>query len=54
MNRILAVGCDYDRTLTNNFLEISEEGVKSLKLARKHGITTIVVSGRTMDFLMRA
>ncbi|MFA5772342.1 MAG: phosphoglycolate phosphatase [Thermoplasmata archaeon] len=53
MNRILAVGCDYDRTLTDNFLEISKEGIKSLRLARKHGITTIVVSGRTTDFLTK-
>lgn len=53
MNRISAIGCDYDRTLTNNFLEISKEGVESLRLARKHGIMTIVVSGRVTDFLTK-
>jgi phosphoglycolate phosphatase (TIGR01487 family) len=49
----LAVGVDYDRTLTDNFLEISKEGIESLKLARKHGLKIILVSGRVTDFMMK-
>ena len=48
---IMAVAFDYDRTLTDESLEISESTAAALRRLRKAGIKTIVVSGRILEFL---
>ena len=49
--KIEAIASDYDRTLTDESLVISENAVISLKSARKDGITVFLVSGRKLPFL---
>ncbi len=51
--KIEAIASDYDRTLTDESLVISETAVISLKSARKDGIKVFLVSGRKLSFLER-
>ena len=51
IEKIEAIASDYDRTLTNESLVLSENAVISLKSARKDGITVFLVSGRKLPFL---
>ncbi len=51
IEKIEAIASDYDRTLTDESLVISENAVISLKSARKDGIKVFLVSGRKLPFL---
>ena len=51
--KIKAIASDYDRTLTDESLVISENAVISLKNARKDGVKVFLVSGRKLSFLER-
>ncbi len=53
IGKIEAIASDYDRTLTDESLIISENAVISLKSARKDGIKVFLVSGRKLSFLER-
>jgi len=53
IEKIEAIASDYDRTLTDESLVISENAVISLKSARKDGIKVFLVSGRKLSFLER-
>ena len=50
--KIEAIVCDYDRTLTDESLVLSENAVTSLKSARKDGIKVFIASGRRLPFLV--
>jgi len=45
--RIKAIACDVDGTLTDTLLEISSEGVESIKRAENIGIPVILATSRT-------
>lgn len=49
--KIRAVAFDYDRTLTDETLELSEKTAAAIRRLRKAGIKTLIVSGRVMEFL---
>lgn len=51
-DKIEAIACDYDRTLTDESLVLSENAVISLKNARKNGIKVFLASGRRLPFLV--
>jgi phosphoglycolate phosphatase (TIGR01487 family) len=51
IGNIEAIASDYDRTLTDESLILSEKAVASLKSARKDGIKVFLVSGRKLPFL---
>ena len=50
--KIEAIVCDYDRTLTDESLVLSENAVTSLEGARKNGIKVFIASGRRLPFLV--
>jgi len=49
--KIEAIVCDYDRTLTDESLVLSENAVISLKSAKDDGIKVFIASGRRLPFL---
>nr|QNO46112.1 phosphoglycolate phosphatase [Methanosarcinales archaeon ANME-2c ERB4] len=51
-NKIKAIVCDYDRTLTDESLILSEAAAASLMSARIHGIKVFIASGRRLPFLV--
>lgn len=51
-DKIEAIACDYDRTLTDESLVLSKNAVVSLKNARKNGIKVFLASGRRLPFLV--
>lgn len=51
IEKIEAIASDYDRTLTDESLVLSENAVNSLKSARNDGIKVFLVSGRKLPFL---
>jgi len=50
--KIKAIACDYDRTLTDESLVLSENAVTSLKSAKDDGIKVFLASGRRLPFLV--
>ncbi len=50
--KIEAIACDYDRTLTDESLVLSENAVASLKSAKDNGIKVFIASGRRLPFLV--
>jgi phosphoglycolate phosphatase (TIGR01487 family) len=50
--KIEAIVCDYDRTLTDESLVLSENAVASLKSAKDEGIKVFIASGRRLPFLV--
>lgn len=51
---IRVLGCDFDRTLTDDDLVVRPETLDALALARTAGLKVVVVSGRDADFLLDA
>lgn len=51
VEKLAAIACDYDRTLTDGSLILAENAVNSLKDVRKNGIKIFLVSGRRLPFL---
>lgn len=51
---IRALGCDFDRTLTDDELVVRPETLDALRLARTAGLKIVVVSGRDAAFLLDA
>ncbi|MEA1945025.1 MAG: phosphoglycolate phosphatase [Euryarchaeota archaeon] len=51
-DKIEAIACDYDRTLTDESLILSKNAVTSLRNARKNGIKVFLASGRRLPFLV--
>ncbi len=50
---IECIACDYDRTLTDESLAISEGAMNALKDASQNGVKVIIVSGRVLRFLKK-
>lgn len=50
---IIALGVDYDRTLTDDALRPHPDALDALARARKHGLQVVVISGRDAPFLDR-
>lgn len=49
-----ALGCDFDRTLTDDDLVVRPETLDAVRLARTAGLKVVVVSGRDAAFLVEA
>ncbi|MBS7642977.1 phosphoglycolate phosphatase [Candidatus Bathyarchaeota archaeon] len=54
MIEVNAIACDYDRTLTNEKLEVSKQAIQTLKMAKmRKKVKVIIVSGRMLGFLIK-